>query len=298
MTIAAFSACVIAQPAKAALLVYEGFDYGLVSGGPIAGNANTGTGFSSGWQVAAAGSAVPWTYNSNSMSFSSNLQTSGGSAAFASNGGDIGNLFRGLSADISGTTFGSFVFNVASRDNAVVDVMFGGATATDNTATSVMAASEWGQTNSGVRIADENGTHVQTLAGQPLVLGTTYMYLWKSEMGESTQTVTAWVLTSSQYDYFSANGFSESALNSAGTGTGSANVFQTGSITLTGTLGDLSTMHLFGYGWEPVVSAQMDEIRVGTSFSDVTPVPEPSTVALLGIGALLTSRLVRRARRD
>ncbi len=176
--------------------------------------------------------------------------------------------------------------------------MFGAAGATDNTATSVMAASEWGQANSGVRIADANGTHVQTLGGEPLVLGTNYMYLWKSEMGQSSQKTTAWILTSAQYDYFSSNGFSESALNSAGTGTGATNVLQTGSLTLTGTLGDLSTMHLFGYGWEPVVSAQIDEIRVGTSITDVTPVPEPATTALLGMGIALALRLSRRVRRD
>jgi len=298
LTIAALSVSAAASSAQAALLAYEGFDYGPVSGGQLPGSANTGTGFSSGWQVAAGGSAVPWTYQASSMAFSSNFQTSGGSSAFASNGGDIGNLYRPLSAGVSGTTFGSFVFNIGSRQNAVVDVMFGAAGATDNTATSVMAASEWGQANSGVRIADTNGTHVQTLSGEPLALGTTYMYLWKSEMEASSQKTTAWILTSAQYDYFSSNGFSEAALNSAGTGTGANNVFQTGSLALTGSLGDLSTMHLFGYGWEPVVSAQIDEIRVGTSISDVTPVPEPATAALLGVGAVLSLRLARRVRRD
>jgi len=38
----------------------------------------------------------------------------------------------------------------------------------------------------------------------------------------------------------------------------------------------------------------VDEIRIGTTFSDVAPVPEPGTLALLGSGGLLL--LLRRRR--
>lgn len=41
-------------------------------------------------------------------------------------------------------------------------------------------------------------------------------------------------------------------------------------------------------------SAQIDELRVGETFADVTPIPEPATMALLGIGGL--GVLLRRRR--
>ena len=37
-----------------------------------------------------------------------------------------------------------------------------------------------------------------------------------------------------------------------------------------------------------------DEVRIGTSWADVTPVPEPSTYALLGMGALVVVLVYRR----
>ncbi|MFP4355149.1 MAG: PEP-CTERM sorting domain-containing protein [Phycisphaerae bacterium] len=38
----------------------------------------------------------------------------------------------------------------------------------------------------------------------------------------------------------------------------------------------------------------VDEFRIGTESADVTPVPEPATMNLLGIGGLLTIRRRRR----
>ena len=42
---------------------------------------------------------------------------------------------------------------------------------------------------------------------------------------------------------------------------------------------------------------KLDEIRIGRSWADVTPVPEPASVVLLGIGAVgLLARAVRKRR--
>lgn len=39
----------------------------------------------------------------------------------------------------------------------------------------------------------------------------------------------------------------------------------------------------------------LDELRVGTTWADVTPIPEPATIGMLGLGALVTI-MARRMR--
>ena len=43
-------------------------------------------------------------------------------------------------------------------------------------------------------------------------------------------------------------------------------------------------------------SGYLDEIRIGTAYGDVSPVPEPSTYALLGLGALVALLRMRSAK--
>lgn len=55
----------------------------------------------------------------------------------------------------------------------------------------------------------------------------------------------------------------------------------------------LNTVEIKNSSAMPIV--QLDEIRVGTTWADVTPIPEPATVGMLGLGAL-TTLTVRRFR--
>jgi len=58
---------------------------------------------------------------------------------------------------------------------------------------------------------------------------------------------------------------------------------------------DIARFVFYSYGAGPV-DIYYDELRMGATWSSVTPVPEPASVLLLGIGAmLLTGR--RRNRR-
>lgn len=59
-------------------------------------------------------------------------------------------------------------------------------------------------------------------------------------------------------------------------------------------LSQIASFLVFNRAGTPGVTI-LDELRVGSSWADVTPVPEPTTLALLGIGALfLASRRLRR----
>ena len=48
------------------------------------------------------------------------------------------------------------------------------------------------------------------------------------------------------------------------------------------------------WGGAKTLSAVVDEFRIGTEFADVTPVPEPATIGLLGLGGLVAIRRRRR----
>jgi hypothetical protein len=62
----------------------------------------------------------------------------------------------------------------------------------------------------------------------------------------------------------------------------------------------LNAIRLFGGNWNTTVgnygSVQVDEIKLGTAFLDVTiaPVPEPTVLALVGLGGLALMQRLRR----
>jgi len=85
--------------------------------------------------------------------------------------------------------------------------------------------------------------------------------------------------------------------NSSGTGSASHTATFTHS---NGAAGDLRSIEFFvgdsGAGNLGGPSAfDFDEFRVGESFSDVTPIPEPASVALLGLGGMMLLSRRRRA---
>jgi hypothetical protein len=57
-------------------------------------------------------------------------------------------------------------------------------------------------------------------------------------------------------------------------------------------IGTLSSLVIYSGG-----AFSIDELRVGTTYADVTPTPEPSSLVLLGIGAISVLAYVWRRRR-
>jgi hypothetical protein len=72
----------------------------------------------------------------------------------------------------------------------------------------------------------------------------------------------------------------------------------TATLTANGTSADLTTVYdsiRLGAQSGTPSKVMVDELRVGTTWADVTPIPEPATVGMIGLGAVITL-LVRRMR--
>ena len=69
-------------------------------------------------------------------------------------------------------------------------------------------------------------------------------------------------------------------------------------LTLTGAQSDATSLNMFELNNASAMPVGMlfDEVRVGTTWADVTPIPEPATIGMLSLGAIMTVML-RRIRR-
>lgn len=69
-------------------------------------------------------------------------------------------------------------------------------------------------------------------------------------------------------------------------------------LTLTGAQADATSLNMLELNNASAMPVGMlfDEVRVGTTWADVTPIPEPATIGMLGLGTLMTM-LLRRTQR-
>lgn len=275
-------------PARAALLLYEGFN-GYGSGtlvGQTTANDTGVTGTFSGTGTV--------TYASTGLAFGS-LQTSGGAATATAGSGSTSSLSFNPNVSDTGTLWSSYLVS-ASAISGNVAVSTG---TSANLATSAVLGGISGYSQ--IRYGTATGSSSAGNGSSALAINTTYLVLteWTNVgtalgTGSSAGTAQYWVLTLAQFNSFVAAGMSSGYLTAAAIGTAANDVYASHtSISMTsGTYGFDSTTPVTLSSQNE--SATFDEVRYGTTLADVLPVPESPLAPLLGAAALLP--LLRRRR--
>lgn len=305
----------IVSSSRAAVIVYEGFDYGG-SASLLGGLGNTteiglqGTWTSNGTVATATANYVPLGLTFSDLFVTGGLAQMNGLAATGDRTAAAGRRLN--VAAQTGTLWGSYLFQKVSdlQMRSVASLLQGNiVNATDNTAYFSLAHNEFNQNVGGVRVsasvAGVGGTAIAA-GGVVPTLGTTYLYVFKMEnvgaASGSTQTATAWMLSAEQYDNFKAGGLDEAELNAAAMGSLSTDVMEratfttNGGLPAPGTFDDTDFIRLFNFSGGELIT-QFDEIKFSNSSINeaVIGIPEPS--ALLGmVGGLGMLLGIRRSR--
>jgi MYXO-CTERM domain-containing protein len=285
------------QSASAALLTYEGFDYtsgtSLAPTGattPTGGATNglsggtgwstTTTGFPNGtWQMSANNQPTP-TVAANGLTYtdgSGHTLTTSGKAAYLNNTTHTG-VIRKLSNTYSFANQGASTIWVSSLFQYVGP---GGAT-TPGTDGKYQQLSLYNAANGAVvNVGKLNATD-----GTPAGTNGSYLYL-NTKGNNSTVPVTNLSLLVLKVDFISTTTTNYSLYINPTLG-GATPV---GGSLLTATAGaiDVTSLRIQGSS-----TGYIDELRVGNTFADVTPTPEPAAMTVLGGLGLLS--LARRRR--
>lgn len=246
---------------QAALLSYESFDY---TAGNLVGQ-NGGTGFSGAWSAfnGANGTTV---VQAAGLEYSS-LETDGGKAYITPTGGSSTGALRNLDATYSsGTVYLSFLTNL--DDGA----RFFGLSLYDGGTERLLIGKQGGQTSWSL-----SGPVVTAQTSGTVTLDTTFLMVLRVDFDASgaNERLRLYIDPTlgvepavAQIDLLTSTSFQFNALRIAAG---------------------------FTSGPQAAAIGSFDEIRVGTTYADVTPVPEPHVAALLGV-ALVGVAFSRRKR--
>lgn len=306
MLVAAFAAVASAHHATAALILYEGFA-GYTPATNIVGQAvsasTIGLDTATTWQ---SNNAIVWNVESTGLSIGSGattLQTSGG--ALTHKAGSSVAAAKLLLNSYAGTLYTSHLLSLnlsAANANGNVQVVVG--ETTQNTANrrfrSLPRSGTVAASVAGVNYTD--GTTAGT--GNINVSQTTFIIISRfTRVGETVDATTPgeatlFALTSGQFDNFKASGFG--GIDAAVVGAGAGDVTAKAVQSYAPAAGDLRALNDTFYlqlacAISTAADATYDEVRFGDSFDAVTPVPEPSAVALAGCAVLGLGLVWRRS---
>lgn len=259
----------MAGPALAAPVASDGFE--SYATGALAGNTG-GTGWGGAWGVNAT-YATPTVVTGGLSYTNGSVTVNGGNRSvlfsYTNESSSVtdGLLSRALSSSQTGTVYMSLLFRDVSPNadlsNDFVQWGFDTSGATSNPKASVM------RRNGSFQVRANTATTNTTDSGISTVPGTTFMLVLKATRSGSTyDSVSLFVNPASHVEPGTTD-----ATRNANTSISSFDNFVS-----------RSAFH------EDADSFQIDAITIGTTFEDVVPVPEPSSLALLGLGGFLIAR--------
>lgn len=297
--VAVLSSAVLASSASASVLIYEPFDY--TAGSAITGLVNPSTGGT--WAAAGVAGSSVHQVSAGSLTGPGGFPASVGNAAalMQSDNTEYNRLTLDQQYGPNSTLYYSVLINVPSLDglttpntnaaaNNGVFIGFNNTPGTSGSRPSVWGGALTIRLNAdtpanatgfqlGVRSgAHETGTGNPTYWTQDLVPGQTYLAVVRYTSGATAGTggLSELWINPSALSFGAIEGSVPSADGSA-----------TGHL-VNGASDHVDTLLVgagISNGFDPNV-INIDEIRVGTTWADVTAVPEPASLGLLGVGAV------------
>ncbi len=275
----------MASQSQAALVAYEGFNYGFAQ--DINGQATSGTGFTGNWTVTQDTSQATnddfIETRGNGESFGFGTLTETGRAVRKQSGADTTHIFVAASATLSSSA--------AFADGNTVWLSFLSDWSSGNTAISLGDSGFEAESRNNARLVSGNGLGVfldnndggaqgSALGVEAALFNTTAVAAQQSNLG--IDPIVGDVLYLVKFELSAVNDV-VTVYQVDNTGASTQAGQYTASVDNTG----FDTLSILSGS-----SVVFDEFRVGTELTDVTPgltvtgaaVPEPSTVALLGLG--------------
>lgn len=284
---------------RASLLVYEGFNY---SAGTVLSAATPGAGTTTGLNTSTAYSgtgAGNFTVQAASLSFG-DLTTSGGSV-LGTTATSVAAAKLQLASPFTGTLWSSYLVSLSTTGSGTGDgALLRVSDNNSNLNERFISFADSRSSSTNVAVAYDA---TSTATGKSLLASTTYIIIAKftnvgvALSGTTTGQSTVWALTAAQFRNFILGGGTEDYLNFASVSGSDTDVSARGAdgVVTSGTL-SVATGNFFS-----IVSvndtARFDELRLGTSLADVTPVPEPGSAGLAAAASALAAVATARRRR-